>query len=177
MHETTEVLIALFLMFAAAKALGHLFERIHQPAVIGEILAGVLIGPSVLGWVHESQFLDILAEMAVIVLLFRVGLEVNLREMMDVGLLATVLAVTGVVLPFLAGVGLVQYWIGGALPVALFMGAAMVATSVGITARVLADLGQLQRKESHTILGAAVIDDVLGLLVLAMVASIAVGGA
>ena len=177
MHEATQILAALFLMFVAAKVLGYASERLNQPSVVGEILAGVLIGPSVLGWVQPTGFIDILAELAVIVLLFRVGLEVNLREMMEVGLLALGVAVAGVVLPFLAGTGLVIYGMQGDLPVALFMGAAMVATSVGITARVLSDLGQLQRRESRTILGAAVIDDVLGLLVLAMVAGIATSGA
>jgi len=176
-QEATQVLAALCLMFVAAKVLGYLSERLNQPSVVGEILAGVLIGPSVLGWVQPTGFIDILAELAVIVLLFRVGLEVNLRDMMEVGLLALGVAVVGVVLPFLAGAGLVAYGLQGELPVALFMGAAMVATSVGITARVLSDLGQLQRRESRTILGAAVIDDVLGLLVLAMVAGIATAGA
>ncbi|MFO7245398.1 MAG: cation:proton antiporter [Bacillota bacterium] len=176
MHETTEVLAGLFLMFAAAKVMGYLAERLNQPAVVGEILAGVLIGPSVLNWVHPTEFTDLLAELAVIVLLFRVGLEVNVREMMEVGLLALGVAVVGVVLPFVAGSGLVIYALDADLPTALFMGSAMVATSVGITARVLADLGQLQRRESRTILGAAVIDDVLGLLVLAMVAGIATTG-
>jgi len=175
-HETTEVLAGLFLMFAAAKVMGYLAERLNQPAVVGEILAGVLIGPSVLNWVHPTEFTDLLAELAVIVLLFRVGLEVNVREMMEVGLLALGVAVVGVVLPFVAGSGLVIYALDADLPTALFMGSAMVATSVGITARVLADLGQLQRRESRTILGAAVIDDVLGLLVLAMVAGIATTG-
>jgi len=175
-HETTEVLAGLFLMFAAAKVMGYLAERLNQPAVVGEILAGVLIGPSVLNWVHPTEFTDLLAELAVIVLLFRVGLEVNVREMMEVGLLALGVAVVGVVLPFVAGFGLVIYALDADLPTALFMGSAMVATSVGITARVLADLGQLQRRESRTILGAAVIDDVLGLLVLAMVAGIATTG-
>nr|MBO2507022.1 cation:proton antiporter [Bacillota bacterium] len=163
-------------MFAAAKVMGYLAERLNQPAVVGEILAGVLIGPSVLNWVHPTEFTDLLAELAVIVLLFRVGLEVNVREMMEVGLLALGVAVVGVVLPFVAGSGLVIYALDADLPTALFMGSAMVATSVGITARVLADLGQLQRRESRTILGAAVIDDVLGLLVLAMVAGIATTG-
>lgn len=176
MDGTTEILTALFLMFVAAKALGYVFERLQQPAVVGEILAGVIIGPSVLGLVQPSAFVDILAELAVIVLLFRVGLEVNLKEMMEVGLLALGVALVGVALPFIAGAGLVVWGMNGDLPVALFMGAAMVATSVGITARVLSDMGQLQRRESRTILGAAVIDDVLGLLVLAMVASIAVSG-
>src|SRR5690606_9979757 len=114
----------------------------------------VLIGPSVLNWVHPTEFTDLLAELAVIVLLFRVGLEVNVREMMEVGLLALGVAVVGVVLPFVAGSGLVIYALDADLPTALFMGSAMVATSVGITARVLADLGQLQRRESRTILGA-----------------------
>lgn len=174
---TTEILIALFIMFVAAKLLGSAFERFNQPAVVGEILAGVLIGPSVLGLVQNSAFIDVLAELAVIVLLFRVGLEVNLRDMMEVGMQALGVAVVGVILPFVAGVGLIHWGIGGTMPVSLFMGAAMVATSVGITARVLSDMGQLQRRESRTILGAAVIDDVISLLVLAMVAGIAVSGA
>src|SRR5690606_30643714 len=115
-------------MFAAAKVMGYLAERLNQPAVVGEILAGVLIGPSVLNWVHPTEFTDLLAELAVIVLLFRVGLEVNVREMMEVGLLALGVAVVGVVLPFVAGSGLVIYALDADLPTALFMGSAMVAT-------------------------------------------------
>src|SRR5690606_41975211 len=114
-------------MFAAAKALGYVMERLNQPAVVGEILDGVIIGPSVLGLVQASEFIDILAELAVIVLLFRVGLEVNLKDMMEVGLLSLGVAVVGVVLSFIVGVGLVSWVIYGVLLVVLFFVVVLVA--------------------------------------------------
>lgn len=169
-----ELLAALFLMIAAAKVSAEIFERLRQPAVVGEILAGVLIGPSVLGWVRPSEITHTLAEIGVIFLLFSVGLETKPASIMRVGKRAAVVAVLGVIVPFGAGWALLHAW-GGSTVESLFLGAAMVATSVGITARVLSDMGVLGAATSRIILGAAVIDDILGLLVLAVVASVAAG--
>jgi Kef-type K+ transport system membrane component KefB len=171
--EVTGVLLALFIMLAAAKLMAELFERLRQPAVAGEILAGVLIGPSVLGWVAPSDVTGTLAEIGVIFLLFTVGLETKPAAIFRVGKSAAVVAVLGVAAPFLGG-WLLMWW-GGTGIEALFVGTAMVATSVGITARVLSAMGLLDAPTSRIILGAAVIDDILGLLVLGVMSSFAAG--
>jgi Kef-type K+ transport system membrane component KefB len=170
----TRVLLTLFIMLVAAKLVGELFERLRQPAVAGEILAGVIIGPSLLGWAAPSEITSLLAEIGVIFLLFTVGLETKPAAIFKVGKQAAIVAVLGVVAPFLAGWLLMKAW-GGTGIEALFVGTAMVATSVGITARVLSGMGLLDAPTARIILGAAVIDDILGLLVLAIVSSMAAG--
>ncbi len=162
------ILLSLFLIIGAAKLMAEIFERLRQPAVVGEILAGVLIGPSVLGWVAPSDLISVIAEIGVIFLLFTVGLETKPQSIFRVGGRATAVAVAGVVLPFVAGFFIAEWW-DGSFVEALFIGAAMVATSVGITARVLGSMGLLDRETSRVILGAAVIDDILGLLILSLV--------
>ncbi len=174
MEHTTDILLSLFLMLVGAKVMAEIFERLRQPAVVGEILAGVIIGPSLLGWVEPNEIISILAEIGVIFLLFNVGLETKPAAILRVGGRALVVAVSGIVLPFVAGYGLMTLW-GEPTIEALFIGTAMVATSVGITVRVLSALGVLDAPTSRIILGAAVIDDVLGLLVLAVVSSLAGG--
>ncbi|NJN48478.1 MAG: cation:proton antiporter, partial [Candidatus Competibacteraceae bacterium] len=174
MEETTQVLLSLFIMLAAAKIMAELFERLHQPAVVGEILAGVIIGPSLLGWVQLSEVIQILAEIGVIFLLFNVGLETKPSAILRVGARAAVVAISGVILPFVCGYLFMRLW-GENTIQALFIGTAMVATSVGITVRVLRAMGVLDAPTSRIILGAAVIDDVLGLIVLAIVSNTATG--
>lgn len=190
MHVAAAVLADLFLMFLAAKAIGALFERLNQPAVIGELLAGVVLGPYALGWIgtpsadmihalHDeataretlSLIYEVIAELGVVVLLFLVGLETRLSDILKVGGRAGGVAIGGVVLPFLLGYAYVAF-LGHPTVEALFVATAMVATSVGITARVLADLGQIQSDEARIILGAAVIDDILAMIVLAVVSAI-----
>jgi Kef-type K+ transport system membrane component KefB len=169
-----QVPLELLLVFGAAKLLGELMERFGQPGIVGEILAGVVLGPSVLGWVQPDQVLAALSEIGVMFLLFVVGLEVKSSELLRVGGTAMLVAVLGVVLPFGAGYAIMAA-IHASWVEALFVGAAMVATSVGITAQVLAAKGLLRERASKVILAAAVIDDVLGLLVLAFVSSVAKG--
>jgi len=170
----TEVLLVLFAMLISAKIMAEVFERLRQPAVVGEILAGVIIGPSVLGLVAPSEMTGTLAEIGVIFLLFTVGLETKPAAIFRVGKLAAVVAILGVALPLLGGWLLMRLW-GSTGIEALFVGTAMVATSVGITARVLSAMGLLDAPTSRVILGAAVIDDILGLLVLGVVSSLAAG--
>ena len=170
----TKVLLTLFLMLAAAKLMAEIFERLRQPAVVGEILAGVIIGPSILGWVTPNEIIDTLAEIGVIFLLFTVGLETKPASIFHVGKRAVIVAVLGVVTPFVAGWLLMKAWGGSGLE-SLFLGTAMVATSVGITARVLSSMGVLEALTSRIILAAAVIDDILGLMILAVVSSLALG--
>jgi len=172
----TPVLAALAVVLTAAKVAGDLSVRAGQPAVLGELVVGVLLGNLSLvgiGWfepVETSAAVDILARLGVIVLLFEVGLESTVADMLRVGLPSLVVALVGVVTPFALGWA-VSAWL---LPdrsayVHAFIGATLTATSVGITAPVLRDLGRSQSPEARIILGAAVIDDVLGLVILAAV--------
>lgn len=174
--ELRELLVGLALVWLAAKLAGEGMERIGQTAVLGELLAGVLIGPGVLGLVHESQAIHALAELGVLILLFEVGLESDLSGLLRAGLQATLVAVVGVVLPFAVGF-VVMRWFGHPALLAVFVGATLTATSVGITARVLADLGRLKDGAAQVVLGAAVVDDILGLIILAVVTAIAQTGA
>ncbi|MEO5859442.1 MAG: cation:proton antiporter [Pyrinomonadaceae bacterium] len=172
--EHSTVVLSLFLILAAAKILAEVFERLKQPAVVGEILAGVIIGPSLLGWVAPSDLISIIAEIGVIFLLFTVGLETKPQDIFRVGKRAFMVATLGVIFPFIAGYGIAIWW-DGSFVEAMFIGAALVATSVGITARVLGSLGLLDRQTSRIILGAAVIDDILGLIILSMVSGLGQG--
>jgi Kef-type K+ transport system membrane component KefB len=173
--EFRDLLLGLVLVWLAAKLAGEAMERVGQTAVLGELLAGVLIGPGVLGLVHESEVLHALAELGVLILLFEVGLASDLDELLSAGLQATLVAMVGVVLPFAGGYAVMQ-WLGHPPLVAVFVGATFTATSVGITARVLADLGRLQDPAANVVLGAAVVDDVLGLIILAVVTGAAQTG-
>ncbi len=174
MPSAAQIPLAMLLVFAAAKLLAEIFERLGQPGIVGEILAGVLIGPQVLGWLAPNEFLRTLSDLGVMFLLFRVGLEVKASELMKVGGTALLVAVAGVVAPFFAGWGICALW-GEPRLESIFTGAAMVATSVGITAQVLASRGLLDKRASRIILTAAVVDDVLGLIVLALVSGLAKG--
>lgn len=173
--ENATILFHLFIMLAAAKLMAEVFERLRQPAVVGEILAGVIIGPSLLGWVQPSEIITVLAEFGVIFLLFNVGLETKPQSIFNVGVRATLVGVLGVILPFVAGYFIAVAWDGN-FAEAMFIGAALVATSVGITARVLGGMGLLDMQTSRIILGAAVIDDILGLLILSLVSAVSNGG-
>ncbi len=168
------IALAMLLVFGTAKLLSEVFERMGQPGIVGEILAGVLVGPPVLGWIAPNQVLTALADLGVMFLLFRVGLEVKASELMRVGGTALLVAILGVIVPFVLGGG-IMFFAGAPAIEAIFVGAAMVATSVGITAQVLAAKGLLNHEASRIILAAAVIDDVLGLIVLAIVSSMAEG--
>ena len=167
--------LTMFVMFVAAKLAAEVFERLKQPAVAGEILAGVIIGPSMLHWIEPTDFTKALSEIGVIFLLFLVGLQTKPADIFRVGVRATVVAVLGVIVPFVFGYVLLLVW-GKQHIEAIFVGAAMVATSVGITARVLGQMGLLNLEVSRIILAAAVIDDILGLIILAVVSSMAEGG-
>ncbi len=166
--------LVLLLIFGTAKLFANICERLGQPGLVGEIAAGVLLGPSLLNWVRLDDVLTALAQMGAMFLLFRVGLEVKASDLMRVGKTALAVASLGVVLPFILGWAVMTV-AGVARIEAIFVGAALVATSVGITAQVLAAKGLLQERASRIILAAAVIDDVLGLLVLALVSSVAEG--
>jgi len=170
MQHIPQIVGLLAVMLATAKAFGWLAKRVGQPAVLGELVAGVVLGLSMAGLVDPKDgVLHFLAEIGVVILLFEIGLETDLRKLIQVGPVAAVVALVGVALPF-ALVTPVCRLLGLDNLVAAVAGAALTATSVGITARVLSDLGRLQEPESQVILGAAVIDDVIGLVILAVVA-------
>jgi Kef-type K+ transport system membrane component KefB len=173
------VVLALAIILAAAKIGGDIAERIGQPAVLGELVVGVLVGNLSLlgvGWfqfISANATIGVIAQLGAVILLFEVGLESTVRDVMRVGMRSLAVAVLGVVTPWALG-----WWVGALLLpdrsvyVHAFLGAALTATSVGITARVLKDLGYAQSREARIIMGAAVIDDVLGLVVLAAVAAV-----
>lgn len=175
MEHASDILLSLFIVFVAAQIGAEIAQRLKLPGVVGEIAAGCVVGPSLLGWIQPSEALDVLAEIGVVLLLFSVGLETRLADLQKVGRSAFLVGVLGVVLPFVLGVG---WAISAGFPInkSLFIAAALVATSAGITARVLQELNALQRIESRVILGAAVIDDILAMLLLGVVVSLQGGG-
>ena len=174
MEHGGTVLLSLFIVFVAAQIGAEIAQRIKMPGVVGQIAAGCVVGPSVLGWVQPAEALDVLAEIGVVLLLFSVGLETHLDEMKRVGRSAAQVGVLGVLVPFALG----AVWAHGSgyeWTQSMFVAAAFVATSAGITARVLQELGALQRQESRVILGAAVIDDILAMLLLGIVTALQSG--
>jgi Kef-type K+ transport system membrane component KefB len=168
-------LLDILVILVAAKLAAEASERLGLPAVVGEILAGIVIGPSLLALVEPSDVLSVLAELGVILLLLDVGLEMDLRELGAVGRAALAVAVVGVVVPFAAGIG-VGFALGFDTNEAIFVAAALTATSVGISARVFGDLRALASVEARTVLGAAVADDVLGLIILTVVVRLTESG-
>lgn len=186
--DIARLFLALAAMLVGAKLLGELAERIGQPAVLGELVAGVLLGAGVLGVVptegSAAEVVHVLAELGVLLLLFEIGLETDLREMFRVGPASLAVATVGVVVPFALGF---VYWAylphadaiasGDKVTQGIFIGATLTATSVGITARVLSDLKRMSTQEARIIIGAAVIDDVLGLVILSVVSGMASGAA
>jgi Kef-type K+ transport system membrane component KefB len=173
-YHALAIPLSLLIIFAATKIMAEIFERLTLPGIVGEILAGFLIGPHVLKWMSPNEVMGAFSELGLIFLLFRVGLEVKPSEMMRASGTALAVAVCGVVVPFFAGWGILRFW-GTPQIEAIFVGVAMVATSVGITAEVLQRLGVISKRASQIILAAAVFDDILGLLALSFASSLARG--
>ena len=174
-HDVPHLLAVLVALLAATKVLGLLAQRLGQPSVVGELIAGILLGRSLLGILDPADpVIHTLAELGVIVLLFEIGLSTDIRALLGVGGEAMGVALVGVVLPFALGYGVCTLLGLSTLP-SIVAGAALTATSIGISARTLSDLGQLQSSEGQIVLGAAVIDDVIGLVILSVVGGI-VGG-
>jgi Kef-type K+ transport system membrane component KefB len=169
------VLVALVATIAATKLLGELAQRVGQPAVLGELLAGVLLGASALAVFDPADpVLHAIAELGVLILLFQIGLHTDLKSLAKVGPAALLVGSVGVVLPFFGGLAVARL-MGMALLPSLVVGAALTATSIGISARVLSDLGQLNTSEGQVVIGAAVFDDVVGLVILSVVSSMLAG--
>jgi Kef-type K+ transport system membrane component KefB len=174
-HDVPHLLAVLFALLVATKVFGLAAQRMGQPSVVGELVAGVLLGKSLLGILDPADpVIHDLAQLGVIVLLFEIGLHTDIRSLVKVGSAAIIVAIVGVILPFGLGYGVC---IAFGLPVisAVVAGAALTATSIGISARTLSDLGQLRTPEGQIVLGAAVLDDVIGLVILSVVAGL-VGG-
>lgn len=173
--EVSDVLLDLFVVLLAAKIGDEIFKRIGQPAIVGEILAGVIVGPSVLGLVELGEVLEVFAELGVIFLLFWVGLETRVSEMRAVGTTALSVGVVGVILPFAGGLGLAAA-LGEEIGASVFLGAALAATSVGITSAILIELGMIRTRAARTLLGAAIVDDILALILVAVATGVAAEG-
>jgi Kef-type K+ transport system membrane component KefB len=171
---TEQLLLELFVIFVTTKMLGEIFERLSLPAVPGEILAGIALGPYALGWIPASDWLGSVAQMGAIFVLFSAGLETSPRDLIRVSRKALLVSVAGVIVPFVLGFAYMKLRRDATVE-AVFVAAAMVATSIGITARALGDMNILTTRTSRIILGAAVFDDILGMLVLAVVAGAASG--
>ncbi len=174
MDHMTQVLFQLFAILLAAKIGNEIFRRLGQPTVVGEILGGVVAGPAVLGVYEVNAETELFAEIGVVLLLFQVGVETRLHDLLRVGTTALAVGVLGVLLPFGAGF-LAAELAGGDLAQAIFLAAALTATSVGITSNVLRDLGALSTRSGRIILGAAVIDDVLAIMILSVATGVAAG--
>jgi Kef-type K+ transport system membrane component KefB len=188
--EVSSILIYLAIFLIAAKIGGLLAAKLKQPPVFGELLMGILIGPSVAGWVSQQlgfftalidpttvagDFISTLSDLGIILLLFLAGLSIDVSELKDAGKPSFVVATTGVITAFLLGFG-VAYLFGWSSLQAAFVGAVLAATSVGITVRTLMDINRLHTKVGMTILGAAVIDDVMGIVIVSILAGLAYGG-
>ncbi len=170
-----QTLLLVFVAFLAAKLGGEVMERAKLPAVTGELIAGIALGPTLLSVITpDDKFLDILAQLGATFLLFTVGMETKLAELKKVGLVATSVAALGVITPFIMGYFASLLLFASSIE-AMFVATALVATSVGITARVLEDLGMIHSLEAKIILGAAVVDDILGMIVLTLVSGAAGG--
>jgi Kef-type K+ transport system membrane component KefB len=167
-------LLQIAVIFVAAKVSSELAIRLGGVALVGEIIAGAVLGPHGFGVIQENQLVEGLAQLGVVVLLFSVGLETEWHQLRDVGMRGIVVGSVGIVLPFIGGAAIALVS-GHQTITALFVGTALVATSVGITARVLEEQGLIKQREALIILAAAVADDVLGLLVLAVVTSVGAG--
>ncbi len=174
-YGTEQLLVELFAIFVTAKVIGEMFERFRLPGVLGEIAAGIAVGPYALGWIQPSDTIHSVAEIGAIFVLFSAGLETSPSDLVRVGRKAFYVATAGIVVPFILGFAYMKLR-GDASTEAIFVAAAMVATSVAITARVLADLHVLSKYTAKIILGAAVFDDILGMVLLAVVAGITSNG-
>jgi Kef-type K+ transport system membrane component KefB len=174
--EIHDFFLALLIILLTARIFAELATRLQTPSVIGELFAGVLLGPSLLGWIEPTEAIRLMAGIGIILLLFAVGLETDVRRLVRSGLESIVVAMVGFILPFLFGFGLAYGPFELPLLVSLFIGGTLTATSIGITVRVLSDLKRQHSKEGQVVLGAAVLDDVMGVVLLALLYEFSIGG-
>lgn len=174
--ETHHFFIVLLTILLTARIFGEVASRLHVPPVIGELLAGVMLGPSLLGWVEPTAVIKLLAEIGIILLLFEIGIETDIMRLVRTGLKAIMVALAGVVIPFALGFGVSYVLFHQSMLTALFVGGTLTATSIGVTVRVLADLDRRKSHEAEIVLGAAVLDDVIGVILLALLYQFSAGG-
>ena len=174
--EVHDFFLALLIILLTARIFAELATRLQSPSVIGELFAGVLLGPSLLGWIEPTEAIRLMAGIGIILLLFEVGLETDVKRLVRTGLESIVVALAGFILPFLFGFGLAYGLFELPLLVSLFIGGTLTATSIGITVRVLSDLKRQHSKEGQVVLGAAVLDDVMGVVLLALLYEFSIGG-
>ena len=167
MHTT--FFLTLFLILIVARILGELFARLGIPSVLGELFAGILLGSSILGIVEPNEVLKILAEIGIILLLFEVGLETDFNRLKDAGSKSFIVAILGVFLPFIMGFSVAYYLFELAFDISLFVGGTLTATSIGITLRVLKDIHMENTNIAQIVIGAAVIDDIIGIILLVFI--------
>ena len=166
--DTSTVILHIAVMLILARAFGEMVAYFRIPSVIGELLAGIVLGPTIFGLIEPSGLIQILAEIGVILLLFQIGLETDIGNLVDAGGKSVVVALGGFILPFVLCYSICFYWFELEQLTSLMIGGTMTATSIGITMRILTDLGQSNSKQGQIILGAAVLDDILGVLLLAI---------
>lgn len=166
----------LLVVLLAARFFAEIAVRLGAPSVIGELLAGVVIGPSLLGWVEANEILKLLAEIGIILLLFEVGLKTDGKRLLHSGFKSTVVALSGFFFPMLLGFIAAYWYFDLSVLISLFIGGTITATSIGITVRVLKDLNCHQAHEGQVVLGAAVLDDILGVILLAILYEFSVSG-
>ncbi|MGB5177980.1 MAG: cation:proton antiporter [Gammaproteobacteria bacterium] len=174
--EVHDFFLALLIILLTARIFAELATRLQAPSVIGELFAGVVLGPSLLGWIEPTEAIRLMAGIGIILLLFEVGLETDVKRLVSTGLESIVVALAGFILPFLFGFGLAYVLFELPLLVSLFIGGTLTATSIGITVRVLSDLKRQHSKEGQIVLGAAVLDDVMGVVLLALLYEFSIGG-
>jgi Kef-type K+ transport system membrane component KefB len=173
---THDFFLTLLIILLTARIFAELATRLQAPSVIGELFAGVILGPSLLGWIEPYEAIKLMAEIGIILLLFEVGLETDVKRLVRTGIKSLVVAMVGFVLPLVLGFSL-GYWVfNQPLLVSLFIGGTLTATSIGITVRVLSDLKRQQAPEGQIVLGAAVLDDVMGVVLLALLYEFSIGG-
>jgi Kef-type K+ transport system membrane component KefB len=174
--ETHDFFLTLLIILLTVRIFAELATRLQAPSVIGELFAGVVLGPSLLGWIEPTEAIRLMAGIGIILLLFEVGLETDVKRLVSTGLESIVVALAGFILPFLFGFGLAYGPFELPLLVSLFIGGTLTATSIGITVRVLSDLKRQHSKEGQIVLGAAVLDDVMGVVLLALLYEFSIGG-
>ncbi len=174
--DTHTFFLHLLMILMVSRLLAEMAVRFHAPAVIGELFAGVLLGPSILGWIEPTTTIQLLAEIGIILLLFKVGIETDIRRLINAGRQSLIVAIGGFLMPLVCGFAL-GYWVFGLSGlVALFVGGTLTATSIGITIRVLSDLGRQHEREGEVVLGAAVLDDIMGVVLLAILYDFSLSG-
>ena len=174
--EAHDFFLILLIVLLTARVFAEVANRLHLPSVIGELVAGIVLGPSLLGWVEPIEAIRLMAEIGIILLLFKVGLGTDIKHLVESGLQSVFVALIGFAAPFLLGFALAYWVVGIPLTVSLFIGGTLTATSIGVTVRILTDLGRQNAPDGQIILGAAVLDDVLGVILLAFLYEFSIAG-